>query len=82
MTDAFETATTETDPLDPDSDDDGFNDGIEFGAGSDPNDANSTPSGATPVPSLSPGALGLLAFLILALGQTRLRKRVRSHARD
>ena len=32
-----------TDPLDADSDDDGFNDGAEINAGTDPNDAASFP---------------------------------------
>ncbi|MCH2059487.1 MAG: cadherin domain-containing protein [Verrucomicrobiales bacterium] len=41
---------TGTDPANPDTDGDGFNDGQEVAAGSNPNDADSTPGGNTTPP--------------------------------
>ena len=48
LTNLEEFATTETDPFDDDSDDDGFKDGAEVLAGTDPNDAGSVPAAGTP----------------------------------
>jgi hypothetical protein len=66
---------TGTDPLDPDSDDDGSLDGFEVLHGSDPNDADSIPP--VPVPSLGPAGLLGLAALLLGLGARGLRRRAR-----
>jgi hypothetical protein len=55
---------TGTDPLDADTDDDGFSDGQEVAAGFDPNDPDSNP--AIAVPSLTPTGMALLAALLLA----------------
>ena len=65
---------TGTSPFSADTDDDGFDDGIEVAHGSDPNNALSTPE----TPSLPGIGLmgGLLATLILAgLGAAPLRRR-------
>ena len=43
---------TGSDPLNPDTDGDGFEDGVEVLAGSDPNDAGSIPGGSVPIPAL------------------------------
>ncbi len=56
---------TGTDPLDPDSDDDGWNDGEEIALGSDPNDPESTPTPRVPV--LGMAARILLLGLLLGL---------------
>lgn len=58
-----------TNPLKPDTDGDGFTDGEEVLAGSDPNDANSVPTGAG-LP-IGPGAAALLAVALLGLGIVR-----------
>lgn len=60
---------TGSDPLSADSDGDGFDDGTEVAAGSDPNDPGSVP--ATKVPVLSPAALVALAGVLLVLGRRR-----------
>jgi len=68
---------TGTHPLDPDSDGDGFLDGHEVSAGSDPNDPQSQPL----VPSMPLWGLAVLVALLLAspLGLSRRRwGRVRS----
>ena len=64
---------TGTDPLDSDTDGDGFGDGEEVDAGSDPNDAASTPGGSAEVPALTPSGIFLLisALLLTALGTRR-----------
>ena len=63
-----------TDPLDPDSDGDGFGDGEEAAAGSDPMAAGSTPAAA--IPALGPLARLLLLGSLLAAGEA-LRRRFR-----
>lgn len=45
----LEEATAQTDPLDPDSDNDGFDDGMEVVLGSNPNSGGSTPTIPNPV---------------------------------
>ena len=67
---------TGSDPLDADSDDDGWNDGAEIGAGTDPNDAQSFPDAA--VPSASAPWLAGLTLALLAGGAAalvRIRRR-------
>jgi hypothetical protein len=66
---------TGTDPTAADSDEDGFDDGIEVSAGSDPNDPLSVP--AAEIPSLSLRSLPILG-LILCLAAARARPRKRS----
>ncbi len=58
---------TGTDPLDPDSDDDGWSDGEEIVRGSDPNDPQSTPPARVPVLGVFSRVLllGLLVGLTL-----------------
>jgi hypothetical protein len=59
-----------------DTDGDGWNDGSEVLAGSDPTDPNDFPSsGQAPLPALSPPALGLLAILFGGLGIAAARRR-------
>ena len=58
-----------------DTDGDGFDDGTEVAAGSDPNDPMDTPNGGQPIPVLGPFAALLLASgFVLAAGRT-LRRR-------
>jgi len=57
-------------PDDADSDADGFDDGIEVLAGSDPNDPNSTPVSA--VPALLPPLGIFLVLLVAGMGANRL----------
>jgi hypothetical protein len=64
---------TGTDPLNPDSDGDGFSDGFEVSSGSDPNDDASIP-GAPAVPALPPAGLLLLIGLLLAAGPVAARR--------
>jgi hypothetical protein len=47
LLDHHESGVTGSDPWDADSDNDGFNDAVEFSAGSDPLDSNSTPTTIT-----------------------------------
>ena len=56
-----------------DTDGDGFSDGAEVAAGTDPLDPVSHPT--TPVPALGPAGLGALVLLLLASGGARLRAR-------
>ncbi len=65
---------TGSDPLDADSDDDGFDDGFEVAAGTDPNDALDFPEPVA-VPFLLWPAQGALAAAIAAAGLTGLRRR-------
>ena len=63
---------TGSDPLDADSDDDGFIDGVEVLAGTDPNDAGSVPSlPLVPVPWSVPILAGLA---LLGVGARVLRR--------
>ena len=62
-----------THPLIADSDGDGFLDGIEVLAGSDPNDAGSLPTGIA-VPSLGLGGVFLLGGVLATLTWRRLRR--------
>jgi hypothetical protein len=71
---------TGSDPFDSDSDNDGWGDGVEVAAGSDPNDALSTPS--QPVPALHPLGLGLLALGLGGSGYVLARFRLRYRSRS
>jgi len=62
---------TGTDPFAVDSDGDGFGDGAEVAAGTDPTDANSFP---VPVPALGSFAQTLLAAALLALAAFALHR--------
>jgi Bacterial TSP3 repeat len=64
--------THATNPLDPDSDDDGFSDGVEVAAGSNPNDPASFPAA---VPSLSRWQGLALAALLIALARSAVGRR-------
>jgi YVTN family beta-propeller protein len=66
---------TGSDPLDADSDDDGFDDGEEVQAGSDPNDALSTP---VTVPLLPGGAIPMVVVLLAATGAVMRRRSPKS----
>jgi hypothetical protein len=66
---------TGTDPLDADSDDDGFSDGEEVLAGSDPNNALSTP---VTVPLLPGGAISLVVAMLAATGAVMRRRNSKS----
>ena len=58
-----------TDPLKPDTDGDGFTDGAEIDAGSDPLDADDTP--AVSVPTLAPLAGAILIGLLIGAAKFR-----------
>jgi len=68
---------TGTGSLDADSDDDGYLDGEEVLAGSDPNDAQSTPLDPVPVPMLGPGLRVLLLLLLPASALAGVRRKKR-----
>ncbi len=76
LADSVETGTgifvspldTGTDPFADDSDGDGFTDGHEVSAGSDPNDPESIPTAAA-VPAASGLIRSLLALVLLLIGQ-------------
>lgn len=71
---------TGTDPLNPDTDGDGFRDDEEVAAGSDPNDGDSYPGSPTPIPALGPAGSTALGIAMAALGLTALRRRRRSRS--
>lgn len=74
-------ADTGTDPLVADTDGDGFDDGEEVAAMTDPNDPVSNPNAGVPVvPALGPVAAGVLSLLVLGLGATLLPRRGRRRA--
>jgi O-glycosyl hydrolase len=82
LTDAEETGVHFTDPMDPDSDNDGYIDGDEVAASSDPNDPASTPGsgGTTSVGGCVSGSgapffAWLCAALLAALGCALHRQR-------
>ncbi len=84
LPDTVETATgvfvspgdTGSDPLDADSDDDGFLDGEEVLAGTDPNDPLSTPNApGVPLPRWAWGALSAALLAAAALWSRRPRER-------
>jgi hypothetical protein len=60
-----------TDPLDVDSDDDGYSDGFEVQEGSDPLDPQDFP--APQVPAVGAWAAAALAGLLLAAARRRLQ---------
>jgi len=64
-----------TDPFDWDTDADGFSDGDEVAAGSDPLDPDSKP--VPPVPSLTPFGCGLTALLLVLVGAAATGPRLR-----
>ncbi len=66
---------TGTSAFAPDSDGDGFPDGVEVASGSDPTDPFSHPA-STAVPSLAHGARLVLALLLTALGLRGFRRPV------
>ncbi len=59
----------DTNPNNPDSDGDDFNDGIEVAQGTDPNDPNSFPAGVnetpTAIPTLSIWSLGVFILILM-----------------
>ncbi len=63
---------TGTNPLNADTDGDGFSDGAEVAAGSNPNNAGSTPLS---IPTLGASGAGLLVLALLAASRRRLQRR-------
>jgi thrombospondin type 3 repeat protein len=61
-----------TDPLVADTDGDGFSDGAEVAAGSDPKDPSSVPRA---VPASPPWAQALAALALIAAAHAALRRR-------
>ncbi len=80
LPDVYETNTgvfvsptdTGSNPLDADTDDDGFDDGVEVAAGTDPNKASSNPD---TIPALGPFGRALLVLMLILLlaGGRRVR---------
>ena len=71
-----------TNPLVADTDGDGFDDGVEVAAGSDPNDPNDFPSGGVPVPTLDLWGRSLLVVLLIAIGWSAGWLRRLNHSRS
>jgi DNA-binding beta-propeller fold protein YncE len=68
---------TGTSPANPDTDGDGFDDGVEVLAGTDPNNPAEFPGSGPPVavPSISGIGLALLCGVVLMVGRLGLRRR-------
>ena len=65
---------TGTNPLSTDTDGDGFDDGTEVGAGTDPNDETSMPADGVGVPAFGTAARILLLLSFAGFGGIRLRR--------
>ena len=73
------------DPLDSDSDDDGFSDREEITAGTDPNDPNyfpdtgtDDPNGSSGIPGFSVALIGLISIISVIM-LLKLTKKARIH---
>ncbi len=69
LNDYYEISIYNTDPLDEDTDNDGYNDGDEIASGTDPNDPNNYPATSTTAPQISGFELYyVLLLLIIQIG--------------